>query len=204
MNDSPSSSGVNSTTTLPDFELFWEEHRQKFVIATLVSIVCLLIGGGVLLWNHAQTTASEALFFSATNKSEWEKVVARYPHSSVAGLALLLIAQAESTEHQNEAAKKTYQRFLEQFPHHPLAVNGLLGKAMLDDATGNTQAAVDEFQQAATAYASSYGAPFALMMESRILIRLRKTEEAKRLLQLIASQYPDSLTNTVFASKAGK
>lgn len=183
--------------TPPTFELFWEEHRWKLFIAGLAGVIGLLLIGGILLWSHAQTMAAEALFFSATNKNEWKKVVERYPHSLVAGNALLLLAQAEAAEHQNETAKKTYQRFLEQFSHHPLAVNGLLGKAMNEDVMGNTQAAIDEFQQAATAYASSYGAAFALMMEARLLIRLGKKEEAKRVVELLASQYPNSFVNNV-------
>lgn len=164
----------NKTVALPVFELFWEEHHQKLLVAALASVLLLLLTAGVFFWNHAQTMAAEALFFGATDKSSWEKVVARYPRSLVAGNALLLIAQAAAQEQQYEAAKETYQRFLEHFPHHPLAINALLGKAMNDDAMGNFQAAIDEFQQAATAYASSYGAPLALMMEARLLIRLGK------------------------------
>ncbi len=183
--------------TPPVFELFWEEYRQT-VLVTAGAVVALLIAvGGILLWQHSRSLAADALFFSATDKSGWEDVVARYPRSGAAANALLLIAAAQRAEKNVVASDTTYTQFVEKFPKNSLAITALLGKAMNADLAGNPQGAIDTFQQAASAYPESYGAPFALMMEARILIRLGKKEEAKRVLQMLSNQFPDSLVNTV-------
>ena len=109
---------------------------------------------------------------------------------------MLLLAAAARDDHHLDQSNTTYSRFLEKFPQHPLAISALLGRAMNDEEP-HPQMAIDDFQQAASTYPKSYGAPFALMSEARILTRLGKADEARRILTMISSQYPDSLVVTM-------
>lgn len=180
----------------PLFEIFWEQHRQKIMLVIVALMVVVLLVAGVLLLNRSHRLAADELLATATDAAGWQKVVDRYPRSGAAANALLLLAAGARDEHHLDQSNALYSRFLEKFSQHPLAISSLLGRAMNDDDV-NPQVAIDQFQQAALAYPKSYGTPFALMSEARILTRLGKTEEAKRVLGMISSQYPDSLVVTV-------
>lgn len=183
--------------TPPLAEIFWEQHRQKIIIGALAFIIIFLFIIGLFFWQHSQREAARALFMKATNMAGWQKVVDTYPRSRAAANALLLIAGAQRNQHHLDQSNATYARFLEKFSQTPLAVSALLGRAMNADDEAKSQVAIKEFQQAASAYSKSYGAPFALMSEARILGREGKPEELKRILTLISSQYPDSLVVTM-------
>src|SRR3990167_2944128 len=194
-----------SLTPLPPStaEVFWETNRQKIVASIIVLIVILFIIGGTLLWRRSYQLTADTLLSDASDRTGWQKIVTHYPHSEAAAAALLLIAAAQRNEHQLEASNATYAHFLKQFSQHPLAISALIGEAMNDDLAGHPDQASNHFQQAAVAYPKSYGAPFALLSRVRLLARLGKTEEIPRALQMISSQYPNSLVTRMFLRQGG-
>lgn len=188
----------------PLVDLFWEQHRQKIV---LVSAALLFIGiaiGGLLLIGRSHRIASENLFSQSSDMVGWEKVVSSYPRSGAAANAMLLIAAAQREAHDLAASNKTYTQFLEKFPHHPLAITAMIGYALNADTAGDSRQALDQLQQASVAYPKSYGAPFALWMRARILARTGQSEEAKRTVQMISTQYPDSFVNQMLLQQGGR
>lgn len=188
----------------PLFDLFWEQHRQKIV---LVSAALLFIGiaiGGLLLISRSHRIASENLFSQSSDMVGWEKVVSSYPRSGAAANAMLLIAAAQREAHDLAASNKTYTQFLEKFPHHPLAITAMIGHALNADTAGDSRQALDQLQQASVAYPKSYGAPFALWMRARILARTGQSEEAKKTVQMISTQYPDSFINQMLLQQGGR
>jgi len=178
-------------------EIFWENHRQKVIAGITALLLLLIMTMGVLLWKHSERIAATSLFASAKNKTEWQTLIHRYPHSGAAANALLLLAEAERKENNIEASNATYTQFLKQFPHYSLAISALLGRAMNDDSLGHSEQALNTFQQAATTYPQSYGAPVALFLKARLLARLGKPAEAKRVIQILSNQYPHSLVTSV-------
>ncbi|MFZ4116430.1 MAG: tetratricopeptide repeat protein [Chthoniobacterales bacterium] len=187
----------------PLFEIFWEQHRQKIIGATFIAVFLVFVLAGLLFWKRSERLAADHLLSSAHGMEEWQRVVDRYPHSGAAANALLLIAGAQAQEHHLEESQKTYVHFLKRFSHYPLAISARLGMGMNEDVMGHADRAAQEFQQAVTAYPTAYAAPEALLLEARIMARLGKKEEVKRVLQLIATQYPDSLVSTMVL-KQGK
>lgn len=181
----------------PLFDLFWEQHRQKALVVLAAIIALALTLGAILLLQRSRRIAAENLLSQSSDITGWQKVIATYPHSQAAANALLLVAAAQRQSHDMAASNSTYAQFLKKFPHHPLAISGMIGQALNNDSTGNDHQALNELQQAATAYPKSYGAPFALWMRARILARTGKLEEAKRTIQTISTQYPDSFITTM-------
>lgn len=185
------------TVSPPLFDLFWEEHRQKVLIA-LTSLVFLIIAlGTILLIRRSHRIASENLLSQSSDIIGWQKVISTYPRSGAAANAMLLIAAAQREAHDMISSNNSYAQFLEKFPHHPLAVSAMIGRALNDDLAGHPDQALDELQQASVAYPKSYGTPFALWMRARILARTGKMEDSKKTLQLISTQYPDSVINNM-------
>ncbi len=181
----------------PLFDLFWEEHRQKVLLALGVVLFLLLAIGGLLLLRRSHRLASEELLSKSTTIEDWQKVITSYPSSGAAADAMLLKAAAQRQAHDLPASNNTYAQFLEKFPHHPLAVSAMIGRALNDDLIGHSDQALNELQQASVAYPQSYGAPFALWMRARLLTRLGKMEDSKKTLQMISTQYPDSFVNNM-------
>lgn len=190
--------------TPPLAEIFWEEHRQKILLIIGSLLLLVVLVGSILFFQYSRRQAANALLAQATGMEEWQKIVQRYPNSGATADALLLMAAAERDQHHLDKSNALYSQFLEKFSHHPLAISGLIGRAINDDIAGNPQQAISEYQQAASAYPKSYGAPFALMSEARILTRQGKTVEVKRILSTISTQYPDSLVTTMMKRGAIK
>lgn len=190
-------SSIISPASPPLFDLFWEEYRQKILLAIAGILFLLIATGGILLLRHSRRLASESLLAQSADIASWQKVIASYPGSGAAADAMLLIAAAQREAHNLEQANATYAQFLEKFPHHPLAISAMIGRALNDDMAGHSDQALDELQQASVAYPKSYGAPFALWMRARILTRMGKTEDSKKTIQMISTQYPDSFVNNM-------
>ena len=175
------------TISPPLFDLFWEEYRQKILLAIVGFLFLLIATGGILLLRHSRRLASESLLAQSADIASWQKVIASYPGSGAAADATLLIAAAQRQAHNLEQANATYAQFLEKFPHHPLAISAVIGRALNDDMAGHSDQALDELQQASVAYPKSYGAPFALWMRARILARMGKMEDSKKTIQMISN-----------------
>jgi TolA-binding protein len=186
-----------SSITPPPLFMLWEQHRSKIMITLLVAMGLFFIVGVLFFWKRSERLAAESLLSSVSGVEGWQKVVHRYPHSGAAANALLLLAGAQAHNHHFEESSKTYDQFLKSFSHNPLAISAYLGKVMNEDAMGHADRAIQDLQKAVGTYPKSYAAPEALLLEARIMARLGKKEEAKRLLQMITAQYPDSLVNTI-------
>lgn len=190
-------SPVFSPASPPLFDLFWEEHRQKVLLALGIFLFLLIATGGILLLRHSRRLASESQLAQSTTIEGWQKVISSYPGSGAAADATLLIAAAQRQAQDVPASNNTYAQFLVKFPHHPLAISAMIGRALNDDLAGHPDQSLDELQQASVAYPQSYGAPFALWMRARLLTRMGKMEDSKKTLQMISSQYPDSFVNNM-------
>jgi len=110
---------------------------------------------------------------------------------------MLLLASSLRDQGKIEESDSLYSRFTETFPRSTIAVSGLLGRASNARVADKPADAINNYQQAAAAYPQSYGAPFALFSQFRMLAQEGKTEEAKRILQAISTQYPLSLAAQV-------
>lgn len=185
------------TLTPPLFDLFWEEHREKVFPTLAIVLFLVLLTGGLLLLGRSHRVASEELLSKSSDIAGWQKVISSYPRSQAAADAMLLIAAAQRQAHDVEHSNATYTQFLEKFPHHPLAISAMIGRALNADVAGHPDQALNELQQASLVYPKSYGAPFALWMRARILARSGKMEESKKTIQMISTQYPDSFINSM-------
>ena len=173
-------------------ELLWLNHRGTFLGGAAALVVVLVVVLGVLANNHANRIASETLLANASDASGWNEVISKYPRSAAAGDAMLLLAASLRDAGKIEESDALYSRFSEAFPLSPLAVSGLLGRASNARVTGHPEQALSCYQQATTAYAQSYGAPYALFSAARLLSQQGKTEEVKRVLQALGGTYPAS------------
>ncbi len=194
-----SSSDTHLEITPPSaLELLWINHRNTLLAGICGVLVLGLVVIGVVLSHHASILASETLLSNATNDEGLRAVISKYPNSPAGADAMLLLAASLRDSGKFAESDELYSRFTETFPTSSLGVSGLLGRAANARLANNTDAALNNYQQAAAAYPQSYGAPFALYSEIQLLLQSGKSEDAKKILQTLMSQYAGSPTAQVF------
>jgi TolA-binding protein len=173
-------------------ELLWLNHRGALLggVAAIVAIALVVLG--VFASMRATVKASENLLASATGDEGWNQVIEKYPHTSAAANAMLLLAASLRDQGKFEESNALYSRFAESFPTSTLAVSGLLGRASNARVSNHVDQALGYYQEAAAESSQSYGAPFALYSQARLLARLGRMDEARRVVQSLATQYPGS------------
>ena len=175
------------------FELLWMNHRGGLLGGLGAIVVILLVVLGVITSNRATAIASETLLDQSTNDAGLNEVISKYPKSTAAADAMLLLAASLRDAGKLDESDAMYSRFTETYPQSPLAVSGLIGRASNARVAGKVDAALNAYQQASTGFPQSYGAPFALLAQARLLAQQGKVDEAKRLLQSLGTQYPYSV-----------
>jgi tetratricopeptide (TPR) repeat protein len=179
-------------------ELFWEKNRQTILVAAGVIVI---VGLGVLWWAinlHNTKLAAQAFFAQAKTPDAWREVITKYPGSMPAADASFLLAEALRKEGKTDESTALYQKFLTEFPEHPLVGGARLGIAENYAAAGKTTEALTSLKAAQSA--GGYAAPFATLLEGRLLLREGKLEEAKAVFSRIVSTYNNSpLARLAFA-----
>jgi TolA-binding protein len=179
-------------------ELLWINHRPAVIGGIVSVIVIVLIVIGVTAANRASQIASETLLSNAINDEGFQEVIAKYPHSPAAGNAMLLLAASLRDAGKYDQSDELYSRFAESFPNSPIVVSGLIGRASNERVSHHLDQAISTYQEAAAANSQSYGAPFALFSEIQLLAQSGKSDEAKKVLQVLVTQYPSSVAAQAF------
>jgi tetratricopeptide (TPR) repeat protein len=168
-------------------EIFWEKNRQKILVAAAVVVI---VGLGVLWWVinlHNTKLAAQAFFAQAATPDAWREVIAKYPGSMPAADASFLLAAALRDEGKIEESTAIYQKFLTEYPEHPLVGGARLGIAENYAMAGNSAEALTAFKAAQAA--GGYVAPFATLLEGRLLLREGKLAEANSVLSKVVTTY---------------
>jgi len=173
-------------------ELFWEKNRS--VILICIGVV-LALAAAVVMWlfsAHNARQAAESLLAGANNPVAWRELIAKYPDSVPAGNAYFLLADSMREQGNLEESSALYQKFLAVFPKSPLIGGARLGLAENLAVAGKTDEAIAALREVQEKESSSYAAPFAALLEGRILIRSGKFEEARKVFSNLVSTYPRS------------
>ena len=171
-------------------ELFWEKNRQTILVGLAVAVI---VGAGVLWWAfslHNTKLAAQAFFAQATTPAAWREVMDKYPGSQPAADAAFLLADALRTEGKFDEAVALYQKFLSDFPQHPLVGGARLGIAETYAAQGKTNEALAALRVAETS--GGYAAPFAGLLEGRTLVREGRYAEANTAFSKVMTSYQSS------------
>ena len=168
-------------------EIFWEKNRQKILVAVAVVAIVAL---GAVWWAislHNTKLAAQAFFAQAATPEAWREVISKYPGTMPAADASFLLAASLRNEGKIEESTAIYQKFLSEFPDHPLVGGARLGIAENYAVAGNSSEAVTALKAAQTT--GGYAAPFATLLEGRLLLREGKLAEANSVLAKVVSTY---------------
>jgi TolA-binding protein len=173
-------------------ELFWEKNRSIILVCLGIA---LLLAAVVAIWfirAHSQRQAAAALFAQAKDAAAWREVIDRYPGSPPAADAHFLLADWLRQEGKLEESSAQYEKFLSAFPKSSLVGGARLGLAENLAVRGKTDDALAALRSLKESDAGSYAAPFAALLEGRILMRGGKFDEARKVFSNLVSSYPYS------------
>jgi TolA-binding protein len=173
-------------------ELFWEKNRAIILICVGIALV---LAAAIAIWfirAHSQQQAAAALFAQAKDSAAWREVIERYPGSAPAANAYFLLADSLRREGKPEESSAQYEKFLTAFPKSSLLGGARLGLAENLAAAGRTEEALAALRSLREKDGGSYAAPFAALLEGRILMRSGKFDEARKVFSNLVSSYPRS------------
>ena len=172
--------------------LFWQKNRTAILFG---GAVILAVAAALVIWlfsQHSARRAAEALFAEAQDPVAWREVIAKYPDSVPAADAYFLLADSLRSQGKLEQSSELYEKFLTTFRAHPLAEGARLGLAENLVVAGKTNEALMALREVQARGSASYAAPFAALLEGRILVRMGKLDEARKVLANVVSTYPQS------------
>jgi TolA-binding protein len=173
-------------------ELFWEKNRSTILIC--VGVV-LVVAAALAIWlirAHSQRQAAAAFFAQAKDPSAWREVIEKYPGSAPAANAYFLLADSLRREGKLEESSAQYEKILSAFPKNSLVGGARLGLAENLAVAGKTDEALAALRSLKERDPGSYAAPFAALLEGRILMRNAKFDEARKVFSNLVSSYPRS------------
>jgi TolA-binding protein len=173
-------------------ELFWQKNRSAILFG---GAILLAIAAALVIWlfsQHSARRAAETLFAEAQDSDAWRALIAKYPNSIPAANAYFLLADSLRAQGELDESSALYEKFLTTFPAHPLTGGAQLGLAENLAVAGKTNEALTALREVQAKGSASYAAPFAALLEGRILVRLGKLDEARKVLANVVSTYTQS------------
>jgi len=104
----------------------------------------------------------------------------------------LLLADAQRNEKKFSEANATLQTFLDKFPKHELVGTAHLAMAGNLEALGKKDEALAAYQRLVAGDPKGFIAPIALYSEIHLLKEKKQIDEARRVCEMLMTQYRDS------------
>lgn len=180
--------------------LGWAETNKSKIIGVLS--LTILVGIVVAYFNYrsgARTTAANAALAALRGEpapggetkpipaESYLKVVADYPRSSAAARALLLAGQAHFAAGKYGEAKALYDRFLAEFPTHPLRPEALYGTAVCLESEGKAAEALQKYKDVTDRHPTSPVVSRAKLALARLYQAQNQLEQAYRYAEELAA-----------------
>lgn len=173
-------------------ELFWARNKTTILAASVAVVVALAAAGLWIARDISQKREAERVFALADGPDGWEEVVRRFPQTPPAEAAALLLAASLRKEGDLAGSSRAYEEFLKNSEKSPLSGLARLGIAQNALAGGEQEQALEEFRLTA-ATGDPFAAPMALFLEARALVSANQFAEARKALDSLTTQFPDSL-----------
>ena len=177
------------------------DRNQKNLV--VLAVVLAIGAAGWVVYQGIDKSAEEtagAALNKAEDVSSLQAVVDQHAKTSAAGSAMVLLANKQWTEGQQDAAVSTLQKFISANPDHPAlpSAQASLGSKLMSQ--GKSAEATKIFQDLSTNPSAKFIAPFALISLGDIAKAAGDLEKAEASYNKVKSDFADSS----FAETAGR
>lgn len=178
-----------------------DDILKKYGFAVIGGIIVFLLAvvsvGYYTYQQHSKELEAAELLQAANQPAQWLEVVNKYPQTSAAAEALLLLAHGDKDAGKFSSAVTYYRQFLKNFPKHPLASSVELAVAQNLQADGQKNDAHAEYERILHTPLHQMAAPAALSL-AKMFIDEGNPAPARQLLQRV-TEHPN---NSQFYSEA--
>jgi len=171
---------------------FLERFKKPIITAAMVILFAAIAFTGYRFYSDRRAAAASATLASANTAQEYGQVIARYPSTSAAADAYILLAEARRKEKKFAEANKTLETFIAKYAKHEFVSTAKMAMAANLDSMGKTDEALVMYQQIASAYPTSYVAPLAMLSQVYILKSKNRNDDARRICETMLTQFRTS------------
>ncbi len=174
------------------FEEFLDRNQKNLVV---LAVVLAIGAAGLVVYRGIEKSAEETAgvaLSKAEDLASLQSVVDQHAKTAAAGSAMVLLANKQWTEGQQDAAIATLQKFIASTPDHPAipTAQASLGAKLMTQ--GKAAEATKVFQTLADNTSAKYIAPFALISLGDIAKAGGDLEKAEASYNKVKSDFPDS------------
>jgi|GEM_PF-2215602 len=162
------------------------------IIGGIIVFVLAVVGVGYYAYQqHSRELEAGELLTAATQPVQWLEVVNKYPKTSAAGEALLMLAHGDTNSGKFSSAIAYYQQFLKDYPDHPAVPVVELAVAECLQASGKKSEARAAYEHILTVPQHQMATPAALDL-AKMFIDDGNTSAARQLLTRITEHANNS------------
>ena len=126
---------------------FWDKNKKPIIMAA-----CILVAGGSVYlagdwWLEQKRVQQGRALAEAKEGKELVAVASQYRGENVGAYALLFLADQQYQDGKYADAEKTYQRFADEYPKHPMLGAALYGKGAARESQGDYTGAITIYQR---------------------------------------------------------
>jgi tetratricopeptide (TPR) repeat protein len=169
-------------------------RKHGTTIAVAVGVLAVVVVGSNLYRKHRATRLERAgaLLGTARSAEDLQSLLATYPKSPAAALAMLKLAKSHYDEARYDEAMAAYEQFQRDFPDHELEAGAVLGKAHCLEAKQQYKDALEAFSSFVGEHPEHFLTAQAIFGKGRCLELLDRDDEARTLYEDFIAANPDS------------
>jgi tetratricopeptide (TPR) repeat protein len=126
---------------------FWDKNKNLVIGGACAIIVGVAVYLAVDHWLEQKREAEGRALMSAKVDKDFAAVASQYRGENAGAFALLLLADQQYQDGKYGDAEKTYQRFAEEYPKHPLLDSAYYGKGASRESLGDYAGAINAYQR---------------------------------------------------------
>lgn len=172
------------------FEAFLDAHQKKLIIVGILAIIGLIayvIVDGLGKISQKNAAADVA---AARTVPDYEKAAEKHPDENAGGSALMLKAQLQWRDQQQEDAIKTLEEVVSNYPEHPALDSALSSLGSYQQQLGNIDEARKHFEAASALEGPT--SSLSLLALGDIASQAGETEKAREIYNSIITKYSTS------------
>jgi TolA-binding protein len=174
------------------FEQFLDRNQKGIAVLAIL----LALGAAGLVVQRGISRSHErnagAAFNRAIDIPSLQEIIREHPKTAAGGSAVVMLADSQWKDGQQDAAVTTLRDFLDNNGNHPArhTARASLGSKLM--AQGKSEDAAREFRELADDPSAAFIAPYALIALGDIAKAGGKLDEAEGLYQRVRNGFPDS------------
>lgn len=171
----------------------WERYGRSVVTGVLLALVLVLALTVYRQFGQSKRDQAAAALGNAETPDDFEQIVARFPRSASAPIAMLALARAQFEAGSYEEALATYARFRREYPAHPMKQAAELASAQTLEAAGRLAEAEAAFRELVQELPSDhYLQPPAQLGIGRTLEQLGRWQEARAIYEDFIAEHAET------------